>query len=29
MYGGYCFLNNAAIAAQSFLDNGASRVAIV
>jgi len=29
MYGGYCFLNNAAIAAQSFLDNGAERVAIV
>ena len=29
MYGGYCFLNNAAIAAQSFLDNGAKRVAIV
>ncbi len=29
MYGGYCFLNNAAIAAQSFLDNGARRVAIV
>jgi len=29
MYGGYCFLNNAAIAAQSFLDNGSKRVAIV
>jgi len=29
MYGGYCFLNNAAIAAQSLLDNGAERVAIV
>lgn len=29
MYGGYCFLNNAAIAAQSILDNGANRVAIV
>lgn len=29
MYGGYCFLNNAAIAAQSFLDNGLKRVAIV
>jgi len=29
MYGGYCFLNNAAIAAQSFLDEGAERVAIV
>lgn len=29
MYGGYCFLNNAAIAAQSLLDNGAERVAVV
>ncbi len=29
LYGGYCFLNNAAIAAQGFLDDGASRVAIV
>ncbi|WP_372612222.1 histone deacetylase family protein [Aquicoccus sp.] len=29
MYGGYCFLNNAAIAAQRFLDNGAARVAIL
>nr|WP_085806600.1 histone deacetylase family protein [Roseovarius albus] len=29
MFGGFCFLNNAAIAAQSFLDNGAKRVAIV
>lgn len=29
MYGGYCFLNNAAIAAQSLLDNGAKKVAIV
>jgi len=28
-YGGYCFLNNAAIAAQSLLDGGASRVAVV
>jgi acetoin utilization deacetylase AcuC-like enzyme len=28
-YGGYCFLNNAAIAAQGFLDNGATRVAIL
>ena len=28
-YGGYCFLNNAAIAAQKFLDGGASRVAIL
>jgi acetoin utilization deacetylase AcuC-like enzyme len=29
LYGGYCFLNNAAIAAQSFLDDGASRVAVL
>lgn len=29
MYGGYCFLNNAAIAAQYFRDQGADRVAIV
>lgn len=29
MYGGYCFLNNAAIAAQAFLDKGAGRVAIL
>ncbi|MGF1446720.1 MAG: histone deacetylase family protein [Pikeienuella sp.] len=28
-YGGYCFLNNAAIAAQMFLDQGAARVAIL
>lgn len=28
-YGGYCFLNNAAIAAQSFCDAGAARVAIL
>lgn len=28
-YGGYCFLNNAAIAAQSFIDRGAARVAIL
>jgi len=28
-YGGYCFLNNAAIGAQYFLDNGAARVAIL
>ncbi len=27
--GGYCFLNNAAIAAQNFLDAGATRVAIL
>ena len=29
VYGGYCFLNNAAIAAQAFLDQGAGRVAIL
>lgn len=29
LYGGYCFLNNAAIAAQSLLDQGAARVAIL
>lgn len=29
MFGGYCFLNNAAIAAQAFLDDGAGRVAIL
>jgi acetoin utilization deacetylase AcuC-like enzyme len=29
MYGGYCFLNNAALAAQSLRDNGAARVAIL
>ncbi len=29
LYGGYCFLNNAAIAAQGFLDAGAKRVAIL
>ena len=28
-YGGYCFLNNAAIAAQHLLDQGAKRVAIL
>jgi acetoin utilization deacetylase AcuC-like enzyme len=28
-YGGYCFLNNAAIAAQALLDGGARRVAIL
>lgn len=27
--GGYCYLNNAAIAAQNFRDNGAARVAIL
>ncbi|MGI9353407.1 MAG: histone deacetylase family protein [Rhizobiaceae bacterium] len=29
MYGGYCFLNNAALAAQSLLEQGAGRVAIL
>ncbi len=29
LYGGYCFLNNAAIAAQYFRDQGAERVAIL
>ena len=29
MFGGYCFLNNAAIAAQYLLDRGANKVAIV
>jgi acetoin utilization deacetylase AcuC-like enzyme len=29
MYGGYCFLNNAAIAAQAFRGAGATRVAIL
>lgn len=29
MFGGYCFLNNAAIAAQFLLDQGAKRVAIL
>lgn len=28
-FGGYCFLNNAAIAAQSFIDQGASRIAVL
>lgn len=28
-FGGYCFLNNAAIAAQRFLDHGARRVAVL
>ena len=28
-YGGYCFLNNAALAAQHLLDDGASKVAIL
>jgi acetoin utilization deacetylase AcuC-like enzyme len=29
MYGGYCFLNNAAIAAQRLRDDGAGRVAVL
>lgn len=29
MYGGYCFINNAAVAAQAFLDQGAKRVALL
>ena len=29
MFGGYCFFNNAAIAAQAFLDAGAQRVAVL
>ncbi len=29
LYGGYCFLNNAAIAAQACLDSGAARVALL
>jgi acetoin utilization deacetylase AcuC-like enzyme len=29
LYAGYCFLNNAAIAAQWFLDQGAARVAVL
>lgn len=29
LYGGYCFLNNAAIAAQHFRDEGAARVAVL
>jgi len=29
MFGGYCFINNAAVAAQSFIDQGASRVALL
>lgn len=29
MFGGYCFLNNAAIAAQAFVDQGAGRVAVL
>lgn len=29
LYGGYCFINNAAVAAQRLLDNGAGKVAIL
>ena len=29
LFGGYCFINNAAVAAQSLLDGGAGRVAIL
>lgn len=29
MYGGYCFINNAAVAAQYLRDNGAKRIAIL
>ncbi|MBT8435944.1 MAG: histone deacetylase family protein [Gammaproteobacteria bacterium] len=29
MFGGYCFINNAAVAAQGFIDQGASRVALL
>ena len=29
MYGGYCFINNAAVCAQAFRDQGAERVAIL
>ena len=29
LYGGYCFINNAAVCAQAFLDQGAQRVAIL
>ena len=28
-YGGYCFINNAAVSAQAFIDQGAGRVAIL
>jgi acetoin utilization deacetylase AcuC-like enzyme len=28
-FGGYCFINNAAVAAQAFIDDGAHRVAIL
>ncbi|MDH3537674.1 MAG: histone deacetylase family protein [Gammaproteobacteria bacterium] len=29
MFGGYCFINNAAVAVQAFIDQGASRVALL
>ncbi|MTV64582.1 histone deacetylase family protein, partial [Streptococcus pneumoniae] len=29
LYGGYCFVNNAAAAAQALLDGGMARVAVV
>ena len=29
LYGGYCFINNASVAAQAFIDQGASRVALL
>ena len=29
MFGGYCFINNSAVAAQAFLDQGATRVAVI
>ena len=29
MFGGYCFINNAAVATQAFLDQGAGRVALL
>ena len=29
LFGGYCFINNAAVCAQAFLDQGAKRVAIL
>jgi len=29
LFGGYCFINNAAVATQAFLDQGASRVALL
>jgi acetoin utilization deacetylase AcuC-like enzyme len=29
MFGGYCFINNAAVATQAFIDQGAARVALL